>query len=407
MNVLIVSQHFYPEIFRINSVAVSLVKMGCVVDVLTGIPNYPKGICFEGYENAQLTKEIFEGVNIYRVPIFLRRSGNNLRLIINYCSFILSASIIGGIWLKRKYDIIFCYATSPLLQAIPAIFLARKNRAPFVLNVQDLWPDSISATNRIRSPLIISLINLIVGWIYKNSNLILIPSKGFDESIRKSYPRAPIEYWPNSIDPKFYDRDNVSYEIPAPLSNLYKNGIFTVTFAGNIGQAQSIETILKAAELLSNDPNIRIILIGDGSKRTWALTESRKKNLKNVFFPGSYPEIYMIPIYLKSSCLLVSLTDREIFNLTIPNKIQGYLAVGKPIIGSLNGVGANIIKESGAGLVADAENPIMLSKVILQMASASNDVISNYEKNGRKYFIKNYEHNMLMKKLFSIFNNLV
>jgi glycosyltransferase involved in cell wall biosynthesis len=330
LRVLIVSQHFYPELFRINAVAVSLARMGFIVDVLTGMPNYPKGVCFSGYEGSWLKKIDYEGIGVYRVPIFLRGRARNIELILNYCSFLLTATLFGGFWLSKKYDLVFCYATSPLLQAIPAIYLARKNQAPLVLNVQDLWPESVSATNRIKSPVIINLLLKVVSWIYSRADLILIQSESFYQSILQACPNALIQYWPNSVEPSLY-QNKIFDQMPDELSEIYEDDSFKVTFAGNIGSAQAIETIIEAADILKNIPKIKIILVGDGSKRKWGVTESLKRGLKNIYFPGSYPENNIPLIYKKSSCLLVSLLDKDIFNSTIPNAIELFFNKRKSI----------------------------------------------------------------------------
>jgi glycosyltransferase involved in cell wall biosynthesis len=405
VKILLVTQHFYPENFRINSVAASLVKHGFKVDVLTGMPNYPSGKCFAGYESSWLKSDSYQDVQVFRVPIFFRGSSSNVRLILNYLSFVISASFFGLFFLRKKYDLVFCYATSPILQAIPAILLAKKNSAPFVLNVQDLWPESISATGRIHSSSIIWCLTKLVEWIYRQSNLILTQSNEFHLPIKKLAPVAKILFWPNSVDPSFYRSD--LNKMPEDLDSVYCADYFTVTFAGNIGSAQSIETIVEASNLLKMEGKIRIILLGDGSKRQWALEEKSKNNLKNLFIPGFFPEKMMPIIYSKSSCLLVTLTDRYIFSLTIPNKIQGYLALGRPIIGSINGAGAEVIKNANAGMVSAAENSIMLAEKILEMSKLSRDELSNFGKNGRDYFMQHFEHEMLMQKLTSTFNGLV
>jgi glycosyltransferase involved in cell wall biosynthesis len=405
LRVLIVSQHFYPENFRINSVAASLVNHGFKVDVLTGMPNYPSGTCFVGYESSWLTSDSYLGVQMLRVPIIFRGNASNVRLIFNYLSFVVSASLFGVFFLRKKYDLVFCYATSPILQAIPAILFAKKNSAPFVLNVQDLWPESISATGRIHSSSIIWCLTKLVEWIYRQSNLILTQSNEFDLPIKKLAPVAKILFWPNSVDPSFYGSDLI--QMPEDLDSVYCSDYFTVTFAGNIGSAQSIETIVEASNLLKMESKIRIILLGDGSKRQWALEEKSKNNLKNLFIPGLFPEKMMPIIYSKSSCLLVTLTDRYIFSLTIPNKIQGYLAMGRPIIGSINGAGAEVIKDANAGMVSAAENSILLAEKILEMSKLSRDELSTFGKNGRDYFMQHFEHEMLMQKLASTFKSLI
>lgn len=371
--------------------------LGYEVDVLTGMPNYPAGKIFNGYEGAYLKKDIYEGISILRVPIFLRGSGSNIALAINYLSFVLSASFFGYRRLKKKYDAVLCYGTSPIVQAIPAILLAKKNISPLILNVQDLWPESVAATGRIHSPLVIWALSKIVSWIYKCSDFMLVQSEAFREPILRVRPDANIIYWPNSVDPSFYQGEEVA--LPSSLVELFSPGKFIITFAGNIGSAQSIATIVEAAQLLKDQDHIKIVLLGDGSKRAWALHESKERNLSNLYLPGAFPERLMPSIYRKSSCLLVSLSNKHIFSLTIPNKIQGYLAQGRPIIGSLNGIGAKVIEDAGVGLIASAENPQLLAQKILEMSKKSMNDLETYGRNGKAYFMNHFEHDRLMGQL--------
>jgi glycosyltransferase involved in cell wall biosynthesis len=405
LKILITTQHFYPENFRINSVAKSLVDMGYDVDVITGLPNYPAGKVFQGYSDSWLKFDTYKGINIFRVPIFLRGRASNLSLILNYLSFVISACIFGLWRLKKKYDVVFCYGTSPILQAIPAVLLAKKNQAPLILNVQDLWPESVSATDRIHSPFTIELLSKLIRWIYKRTNVILVQSEAFKETILKLSPASDVIYWPNSVDPIFYIGQSI--KMSPSLVTIFSENVFTVTFAGNIGSAQSIKTIVHAAYLLQVEERIKIILLGEGSMREWALQEKSKHGINNLILPGSFPEDQMPSIYQKSSCLLVALTNRPIFNLTIPNKIQGYLALGRPIIGSLNGVSARIIADANAGLVAPAENAKILAERILEMSNRSSKDLEIFGYNGRRYFMKHFEHGQLMTKLDTIIRDVI
>jgi glycosyltransferase involved in cell wall biosynthesis len=331
------------------------------------------------------------------VPIFLRGAATNISLTLNYLSFVVSACFFGLWRLKKQYDAVFCYGTSPILQAIPAILFAKKNQAPLILNVQDLWPESVSATDRIHLPFLIKLLSKFVRWIYKHATILLVQSEAFIDPILKLSPSADVIYWPNSVDPHFYSGQ--PKKIDSSLAQIFSKTIFSVTFAGNIGSAQSIKTIVDAAYLLNAKSAIKIILLGDGSMREWALQEKKRRGIDNLFLPGSFPEDQMPSIYEKSSCLLVALTNKCIFNLTIPNKIQGYLALGRPIIGSLNGVSARIITEAGAGLVSQAENAEMLAERILEMSNMSSEDLEIFGNNGRRYFRKHFEHAQLMDKL--------
>ncbi len=381
-----------------------MVELGFDVTVLTGEPNYPSGKVFSGYAKSWLKRDSYHGVNVIRVPIFLRRNASNIFLIVNYISFLISA-IVFGLWrLRNKYEVVFCYATSPVLQAIPAIFFAKRNHAPMILNLQDLWPESISATNRIHSPTILWFLSKIVRWIYFHSNLILMQSEVFKASILKLSPNSKVRYWPNSVAPIFYKFR--PEQMPPDLDKIYAEDLFTITFAGNVGSAQSIKTIIEAAEILSDEKRIRIIVIGDGSQRSWALMQKDQKKIENLFLPGEYPECAMPIVYQRSSCLLVTLANKEIFSLTVPNKIQGYLAVGRPIIGCLNGVGAEIIRNANAGFVAPAENPSILAKIIIEASKMSQVDLDELGQNGKLFFMAHFEHEMLMVQLADIFKDL-
>lgn len=379
--------------------------MGYDVDVITGLPNYPSGKVFQGYSNSWLKLDVYKGINIFRVPIFPRGSASNLSLSLNYISYVISACFFGFWRFKKKYDVIFCYGTSPILQAIPAVLFAKKNQAPLILNVQDLWPESVSATDRVRSPFIMKLLSNLVRWIYKRANVLLVQSDAFRESILRLSPDAKVVYWPNSVDPIFYSGQRKKMD--SSLSTIFSGNEFIVTFAGNIGSAQSIKTIVHAAHLLNAEKKIKIVLIGEGTMREWALKEKSKLGIDNLFLPGLFSEDQMPSIYEKSSCLLVSLTSKPIFNLTIPNKIQGYLALGRPIIGSLNGVSARIIADADAGLIAPAENAKMLAERIIEMSNKSKEDLEMFGINGRRYFMKHFEHGQLMTRLDTIIKNSI
>lgn len=403
IRLLVVSQHFYPEIFRINEVVTGLLNRGVSIDVFTGLPNYPHGKIYPGYEKSSLKAEKWNGVTIYRVPIFLRGNASTLSLLVNYISFILSAVFFSPFLLyKNKYNIIFCYATSPFIQVVPAIFLSWIKGARLIVNVQDLWPESISATGHIKNKLILRAIDYLVNWIYKKSDLLLVQSRSFETLIRAKYSSAPILYWPNSVESIFLEGSNVDIKIDYDFSKK-----FTVLFAGNIGRAQSIETIVSAAEILKWNENIDILFVGDGSNKDFLLGSIKEKKLSNIYWLGSYPLEAMPSLFAKASVLLASLSNQEIFSLTIPNKIQAYLAAGKPIIACMNGEGARIIELAGAGYAVPANASNALASTILHMSQMSSDELSKMGERGRVYFYQNFENNFLLNRLINIFENQI
>ena len=394
MKILIVSQYFWPEEFTINEVAKTLVEKGNVVDVLTCMPNYPGGKTLPGYPAWKCQQENYQGISIHRVP-FLPRGKKRCNLAINYLSFVISGLVFGP-WMlrKKKFDVIFVYAPSPILQAIPAIFLGWLKGCPVVLWVQDLWPESLSATGYVQNRLLLKLVELVVRFIYSHVDLLLVQSRAFEESVCSLASGTPIIYQPNSVG-KIFD-ELVIDEIP------YIDGFdkgFSVMFAGNIGAAQSVSVIVEAASILKQYTDIHFVILGDGSSREWMLKEVQQRELLNLHLPGRFPVETMPALMQKASVLLVTLTDKSIFALTVPNKVQAYLAIGRPIIACLNGEGARIVVEAGAGLATPAEDAKALAETILNVYKLTPVERKNMGENGRKYFQKHFNHDHLVDQL--------
>ena len=394
MRTLIVSQYFWPESFRINDVAKTLVEKGIEVEVLTCKPNYPSGKTLLGYPAWKCQQEIHEGAQIHRIP-FIPRGNSAWRLGLNYLSFIIS-SLFFAPWMLRKknFDVIFVYAPSPILQAIPAIFLGWLKSCPVVLWVQDLWPESLSATGYVQNRVLLKLVELVVRFIYRHVDLVLVQSRAFEAPVRALAAGTPIEYYPNSVADAFTMA--ITNEVPI-IPGLGEG--FTVMFAGNIGMAQAVGVIVEAASLLKNYRDIHFIVLGDGSSRQWMLKEAEKRSLKNLHLLGRFPIETMPGFMQKASALLVTLTDQPIFAATVPNKVQAYLAVGKPIIACLNGEGARLVVEAGAGLATPAEDAKALAETILQLYSLTPVERKNMGENGRQYFQKHFNHDHLVDQL--------
>ena len=405
MNLLVVSQYFYPENFRINEVVASLVEKGINVDVLTGNPNYPSGKVYPDFRWWLCSKHTWRGANVVRTPLIPRGKGTALWLVMNYLSFVLFATICGAWILRhRKYDVIFVYAPSPILQAIPAIALAFLKRCGVVLWVQDLWPESLAATGHIKSRMLLQVIGGLVGSIYKHVNLILAQSRAFIPEIGRRANGKRILHYPNSVESSFANKPDKEIVIPEGL--LWKDG-FTVLFAGNIGQAQAVEVILDAAKQLINWPQIHFLILGTGSRWEWMSEQIRTKNLNNVRMAGQLPG-YMMPNLMQTAdALLVTLADEIIFNYTVPNKVQAYLASGRPIIACLNGEGAKIVKEAKAGMTAPAGDADALVNCILQLFQMPEADRDKLGENGRHYYHKHYEHDNLIETLLGHLNSVV
>lgn len=390
MNILILSQYFWPETFLINSLAARLAKNGHAVDILTGQPNYPQGSVYPGYRAWRLGQESYEGTRIHRVPLLPRGKGG-LRLALNYCFFALSAALLGPWSLRRtSYDAILIYAVSPLLQALPALFLGWLRRVPVVLWVQDLWPESLSATGYVRNPLILKGVEHVIRFIYRHCDLILVQSEAFVAPVRKLAPTTRIAYLPNSVDDNFAQKAQIIAE---------ENNSFTVLFAGNLGAAQAVDCILGAAEILRPHADIRFELVGDGSQWTWLRDEIARKNLHNVSLPGRRPLEEMPALMQKSSALLVTLRAEKIFEYTVPSKVQAYMACGRPIIAAINGEGARIIREAGAGLTTPAENAEALAQAILELRALPVQQRAAMGIAGRAFYDKHYREETVVGSL--------
>jgi glycosyltransferase involved in cell wall biosynthesis len=406
VKVLVVTQYFWPESFRINDVVSSLVDSGLEVDVLTGKPNYPDGKIFNGYRVWDCQIEHKFGSSIFRVPLIPRGNKSKFNLALNYFSFIIFG-VIQGTWMvrKNKYDLVFVYGLSPILLSIPGVFISKIKGIQIILWVQDLWPESLLATKSVQNSLVISMVGLVVKWIYQSMDLILVQSHAFIDEVKKMTTEKEIKYYPNSVDPSFY---NYSLNKQIDIEEEQKNdGKFNVVFAGNIGIGQGIEVILEAAKILSDIDNIQFVIYGSGSRLEWLEEQKKQNNLKGIILKGRHPVESMPQLLSNANALLVTLSDEPIFAKTIPNKIQAYLAVGRPILACLNGEGARVVNEAKAGIAVPAGDSKRLSEAILDLYKLSEKEMTIYGKNGREYYEKNFKHEKLIKILISEFENLI
>ena len=402
MRVLVLSQYFWPENFRINDVVKSLSRKIEGVSVLTGKPNYPQGKVFDGYRVWGTSEEVFEGVNVLRVPLIPRgRSG--VRLALNYLSFIFSAMIFAPWALrKRKFDVIFVYAPSPILQALPAIFLGFLKRTPVVLWVQDLWPASLSATGHVKNKHVLKLVEGVVRYIYRHVDLLLVQSEAFVEPVEAIASGTPVVYFPNSVDDSFSGSPRSAAPNIAGM-----DAPFPILFAGNIGTAQAVDVIVEAAALLQDFPDIQFVMVGDGSRREWMVESARARGLENLHLPGRFPVETMPGLMKKSAALLVTLADEEIFRQTIPSKIQAYLAAGRPILACLNGEGARLVNVAGAGLAVPAGDAVALAKMALRLYRISAQERAVMGLSGAAYFARHFSHEMLIDRLVEILESCI
>ncbi len=400
MKILIVSPYFWPENFKINDVAKGLVAKGYDVSVLTGLPNYPKGKIYNGYSFYKNKKDNHEGITIYRSLVIPRGKGSSLRLFLNYFSLALLASL-RVLFIKKKFDKIFVYQPSPVTIGIPAVVAKYRFRAPIYFWVQDLWPESMVAAGGVKNKHVIKIVDSLTRFLYKESKKILVQSRAFNPYIiNQNVPNNKIIYLPNSTE-SFYKK--------VDLNNKYKTIMPKegpiLMFAGNIGEAQGFNTIIKSAKYL-NDSKVKVnwVILGDGRQRESLEKKINELDLQNnFFFLGSYPSEEMPYFFAYADAMLVTLKKSLIFSMTIPNKIQSYMACSKPIIANLDGEGGRVVLEAKCGMVSPSEDFISFSKSIIDFLELSSIKKDQMGKNARLYFENEFDREKQLDNIVSIF----
>lgn len=403
MKILVVSQYFWPENFRINDLVKEWVTRGHEVTVLTGKPNYPDGQVFPEFAREPERFSRYEGAQVHRVPM-LARSQGSARLMLNYLSFVIGGCLWGP-WLLRglRADVIFVYEPSPITVGIPAILLGRLKRAPVVLWVLDLWPETLAAVGAVRSPGVLRMVGHLVGFIYNRCALVLGQSRAFIDSIGTyCRDRSKVRYFPSWAESLFLQTDGSrAPEVPAATD------AFSILFAGNIGEAQDFPAILDAAELLRHNERIRWLIVGDGRRFEWVKGEIARRQLhERVLLLGRFPVERMPSFYAHADALIASLKSDPTFSMTIPGKVQSYLLAGKPILGMLDGEGASAIEAAGAGLVCPAGDAQGLVSAIERMAGMSPAERLAMGARGRQYAESEFDRDRLMDRLLAFFSEV-
>ena len=400
MKILIVTQYYFPESFKSNDLSFELQKRGHEVTVLTGLPNYPEGKMYDGYGVFKNRKQEINGVKVIRSLLLLRGKGGGIRLFLNYFSFAFFASI-KAFFLNfgNKYDAVIVHEPSPITQFYPALLLKKLQNAPVYFWVMDLWPESLEIAGGVKNKFILNFFKKMVITFYKNSEKILITSKGFKNSIvEKGDFENKLEYFPNWAEDSISEGDQ-NFPVPdLPVG-------FKVMFAGNVGEAQDMESIMNSALALKDHSEIKFIIVGDGRKMPFVQDFIEKNNLqKTVFTVGRFPVEAMASFFAKADVMLVSLKDDKIFNLTVPAKVQAYMSASKPIVAMLNGEGAEIIEEAKCGLSAPAGDSNKLAETILKMASLPKEELLQMGENSRNFFQANYQLSTCIDNLERILN---
>lgn len=406
MKVLIVSQYFWPENFRINDLTLALEELGHDLTVLTGKPNYPNGIVFPEYINNKSKFTKYGNASVVRVPLIPRGQSSRSRLLLNYLSFAFSAAIYGAWKLrKEKFDVIFVFEPSPITVGLPAIFLKWLKDAPIVFWVLDLWPDSLKAVGAVKSKIGLNIVGKMVSYIYNSCDLVLGQSRSFCQQIN-SYCSSPskIRYFPSWAE-DIYQIDRTS--TGEPLKEY--DSCFKILFAGNIGEAQDFPSLISSALELKKKgrSDIKFFIVGDGRLRQWTQQQVNRNGLEDmILFMGRHPLERMPSFYKDADALLVTLKSSDVFSKTIPGKVQSYMFAGKPIIALLDGEGAEVIRQAGAGLVANAGDYKSLAANIERLSTMTASDLAKMGVNAKKYARKEFDRTNLIKQLEQMFISL-
>ena len=394
MRILFFTQYFWPENFRINELATFLSTDKKIQHVLTGNPSYPNKKLFKN-SFTENEKYHYRNLNIMRVPIFLRNN-SNLSIILNYISFFFSTLFFGGPKiLKNKIDLIFIFCPSPILSAIPGIFFKIIFKKKSVLWVLDLWPDTLIDLKIIKNKLFIRFLKKLIKFIYDNSDLILAQSIPMRDEIKK-LTKTKCIYFPSWPEQNANDNQEL---VKNPIQECKSNQV-KILFAGNIGQAQSFETLIECAKLLKEKKLVKWIILGDGRWKN-----ELKKLINNSNLTDDFQLIDRVPVeqmgtYFKEvDALYLSLKKNETFNKTIPGKLQTYMNSSKPIIASISGEANKIINESQCGFASEAEDYLTLRDNILKFYNLHIDEKKKLGHNGKNYSDINFNKMNILNNL--------
>lgn len=390
--ILIVTQYFYPENFRINDLALELKNRGYEISVLTGLPNYPNGEYFDGYTKNKNCDEIWNDIPIYRCKLRPRNKGS-INLVRNYLSFIHEAKKKARELEDKNFDLIYVFEVSPITVALPAIKMKKERNIPIIMNVQDLWPENIIAITGIHNRFVIKAVKKLVKYIYKHCDLILTASESFVENIQ-SYLKTgqdKVHFWPQYAVVKKEEKKN----------NLFNTEDFNIVFTGNIGEAQGLDIVIEASRELRNTP-IKWQLIGDGRNERKLKEKVKEYGLNDfVLFHGRKPE-HEIPQYLANAdAALLILKPDPVFEMTLPAKLQTYMACGVPIIGCVSGEGRRVIMKAEAGFVSDEISKSGLIKACHMFLQCNHEEYERLRSNSFSYGNQYFDKQKLINELIS------
>lgn len=396
MRLLVFSHYFWPENFRINELVAELTRRGHTVTVVTGKPNYPSGRMDPAFVADPAAFNTYEGVRVIRVPII--RRGTTLRLMLNYASYAVSATAAVFTKLRReRFDAVLVYAPSPFTVGVPGTVYRWWRRRPVVFWVHDQWPETLKAVGAVTSERALRWVGKFVAFTFERCDLILAQSKGLIPVIRQyCAPTKRVEYLPNWAEARF-EGDAAA---PAPEVPPAGPDTFTVMFAGNVGVSQDLPAVIAAAAELSDLPNVRWLIVGDGRGADEAKAEVARRGLeRTVIFLGRHAADRMPSFYAHADALLASLRAEPVFAMTVPGKVQSYLMAGVPVLAMLDGEGARVVEEAGGGFTGPAGDFAALARNVRRLAGMTDAERRAMGARGRAYAKREFDFNTVVERI--------
>lgn len=401
-HILVISQMFYPEQFRINDMCLEWVKRGYQVTVLTGIPNYPQGKFYDGYGFGKKRRENWNGIEIIRIPV-IPRGNNVIGLVLNYLSFPVNG-FFWNLFNKIKADYCFMFETSPMTQCVVGVWYAKKHHVPLYLYAQDLWPENVEIMTGIKSPLVIEPIQRMVDHIYKNCNEIFVTSPSFVKAVcerKNKVPESKVHYWPQYAEEFYQPMEETA------LADIPKTDAFKIMFTGNVGYAQGLDILPRTAVLLK-EQRIRALfcIVGDGRYMEELKKEIAQCQVEEMFCLTGRKSAEEVPKYLAAAdAAFLSFMDTKLFEMTIPAKLQSYMACGKPVIAAAGGETKRVLEEAECGVCSSCGDEKALAEVIRKLIEMSAEERKRMGENAGRYFVEHFQKQKLMDEMDRYFVN--
>ena len=394
--ILVVSQHYWPENFRITDLCRGFTEHEIEVDVLCGLPNYPKGEWFEGYRYTSPRREAHEGVEIFRAGEIRRKGNTSVRIFLNYISYPITGVLNLPRLHGRKYDAVFCYETSPVLMLLPAIVYAKLHRLELTCYVLDLWPENLYSVLPVQNRFLRAMAEKVSHWHYRCCDKLIAMSPALEQKLHAIAPRARVTTIPQ------YCEDLYARDVDDPALKARFAGRFNVLFAGNISPAQDLELLVSCAEYLRRDSrtDIHFVLVGDGMSRQDLEEQIRQKELSDYFtFEGQHPVTDIPAYHTMADALFAALAKSDDLGLTVPAKITSYMAAGRPCLVAVDGEATRVVREAGCGLTSPAGDAEALYQNLLTLAGMESEHRAALGQAGRAYFMQHFRRDKLLAEM--------